>query len=82
MTFFFLILGASNRERQSDQECIKHLIFEDSETTSNARITCKVARICLESLNPSLQDYGSAIGYNIATRDTKVKLYLLILIGA
>ena len=69
-----IITGASGREKQTDEECIEYLITEDPETTSNARITSKVARICLESLNPSLQDYGSAICYNIATRDIRVKI--------
>jgi len=64
--------GASGREKQTDEECIENILFEDPEITSNARITSKVARICLESLNPSLQDYGSAICYNIATRDIRV----------
>ena len=68
-----IITGASGRERQTDEECIEYLISEDPEITSNARITSKVARKCLESLNPSLQDYGSAICYNIATRDIRVK---------
>ena len=47
-------------------------MFENPENTSNARVTTKVARLCLESLNPSLQDYGSAIVYNIANRDIRV----------
>ena len=45
--------------------------------TSNARVTCKVARLCLESLNPSLQDYGSAIAHNIANRDVRVSYNLM-----
>ena len=71
---FYHLLGASSREKQNDEECINSLIFENPETTSNARITCKVARLSLESLNPSLQDYGSAIIYNIATRDVRVSI--------
>ena len=67
-------LGASSREKQNDEECIQSLIFENPEVTSNARITCKVARLSVESLNPSLQDYGSAIIYNIATRDVRVSI--------
>ena len=64
--------GASSRGKLNDQECIESLIFENPENTSNARVTTKVARLCLESLNPSLQDYGSAIVYNIANRDIRV----------
>ena len=70
----FFLIGASGREKQTDEECIENLLFEDPEFTSNARITSKVSRMCLESLNPSLQDYGSAICYNIATRDIRVSM--------
>ena len=66
--------GASSRGKLNDQECIESLIFENPENTSNARVTTKVARLCLESLNPSLQDYGSAIVYNIANRDIRVSV--------
>ena len=39
--------------------------LEDSSETSNIKIICKVAGHSLVSYTPSLQDYGSAIIYNI-----------------
>ena len=39
--------------------------LEDGSETSNVRITSKVAAFSLVSYTPSLQDYGSAIIYNI-----------------
>lgn len=43
---------------------------EDTET-SNVRITAKVAGYSLVSYTPSLQEYGSALIYNIALKETK-----------
>ena len=40
---------------------------EDGSETSNVRITSKVAAFSLVSYTPSLQDYGSAIIYNIGS---------------
>ena len=45
---------------------------DDPETTSNARITGKVTRLCLQDLNPTLQSYGGAIVYNLAIRRVRV----------
>ena len=39
--------------------------LEDNTETSNIKIICKVAGYSLVSYTPSLQDYGSAIIYNI-----------------
>ena len=41
--------------------------LEDGSETSNVRITSKVAAFSLVSYTPSLQDYGSAIIYNIGS---------------
>lgn len=43
-----------------------------SETTSNARITAKITRMCLQDLNPTLQGYGGAIAHNLALRRVRV----------
>jgi hypothetical protein len=45
-------------------------IDEDTET-SNVKITAKVAGYSLVSYTPSLQEYGSALIYNIALKETK-----------
>jgi len=45
-------------------------INEDTET-SNVKITAKVAGYSLISYTPSLQEYGSALIYNIALKETK-----------
>ena len=39
--------------------------LDESSETSNIKIICKVAGYSLVSYTPSLQDYGSAIIYNI-----------------
>ena len=39
--------------------------LDDGTEASNIKITCKVAGYSLVSYTPSLQDYGSAIIYNI-----------------
>ena len=40
--------------------------------TSNARVTAKITRLCLHSLNPTLQSYGGAIAHNLAIRRVRV----------
>jgi len=45
--------------------------LEDKKEVSNIRITSKVASFSLVSYTPSLQDYGSAIIYNIAMKEAK-----------
>jgi len=45
-------------------------VDEDTET-SNVKITAKVAGYSLISYTPSLQEYGSALIYNIALKETK-----------
>ncbi len=40
------------------------------EKTSNAQILVNVATVCLNSRNPSLQQHGSGIFYNIGLRET------------
>jgi len=44
---------------------------DESSETSNIKIICKVAGYSLVSYTPSLQDYGSAIIYNIALKEAK-----------
>eukprot|EP00090_Calanus_glacialis_P003190 TRINITY_DN12342_c0_g1_i2.p1 TRINITY_DN12342_c0_g1~~TRINITY_DN12342_c0_g1_i2.p1 ORF type:complete len:601 (-),score=144.37 TRINITY_DN12342_c0_g1_i2:513-2315(-) len=44
---------------------------DEKEETSNVRITSKVAAYSLVSYTPSLQDYGSAMIYNIALKEAK-----------
>jgi len=44
---------------------------EEKEETSNVKITSKVAAYSLVSYTPSLQDYGSAMIYNIALKEAK-----------
>ena len=44
-------------------------MLEDNTQASNIRITSKVAAFSLVSYTPSLQDYGSAIIYNIGKND-------------
>ena len=41
--------------------------LEDNTEVSNIKITSKVASFSLVSYTPSLQDYGSAMIYNIGT---------------
>lgn len=48
-------------------------LSEDSET-SNVRVAAKVAGFSLVSYTPSLQEYGSALIYNIALKETKALL--------
>jgi len=44
---------------------------EENTETSNVKITSKVAAYSLVSYTPSLQDYGSAMIYNIALKEAK-----------
>ena len=44
--------------------------LDESSETSNIKIICKVAGYSLVSYTPSLQDYGSAIIYNIGQSGT------------
>ena len=43
------------------------LRLEDNTEVNNIKITSKVASFSLVSYTPSLQDYGSAMIYNIGT---------------
>jgi len=45
--------------------------LDDDTETSNVKITAKVAGYSLVSYTPSLQEYGSALIYNIALKETK-----------
>ena len=45
------------------------LKVDESNETSNIKVLCKVAGYSLVSYTPSLQDYGSAIIYNIGQWD-------------
>ena len=45
--------------------------LEDNTEVSNIRISSKVAAFSLVSYTPSLQDYGSALIYNIAMKEAK-----------
>jgi len=45
--------------------------IDEKRETSNVRITSKVAAYSLVSYTPSLQDYGSALIYNIALKEAK-----------
>jgi len=45
--------------------------LEDNTEVSNIKITSKVASFSLVSYTPSLQDYGSAMIYNIAMKEAK-----------
>ena len=63
--------GDSSDEDEEDGER-EEAEEEEPETTSNGRVTAKVTRLCLHSLNPTLQSYGGAIAHNLAIRRVRV----------
>ena len=64
--------GDSSDEDEEGGEKWEEAEEEEPETTSNGRVTAKVTRLCLHSLNPTLQSYGGAIAHNLAIRRVRV----------
>lgn len=65
--------GTSNGGAEVGQKLPKTVeVDEEAEMTSNARVTAKITRLCLHSLNPTLQSYGGAIAHNLAIRRVRV----------
>ena len=65
--------GTSNGGEEVGQKLPRTVeVDEEAEMTSNARVTAKITRLCLHSLNPTLQSYGGAIAHNLAIRRVRV----------